>query len=354
MQDSFQVLLTDILKGVSRSFYLSLKILPGPLRRGMSIGYILARAADTIADTQIVPRERRIEFLQRFRKVLESNSQEHDTLLEIRQNLSGSQSNPAERGLLERLPDALGAYRETESGDQTRLRFVLSGLIQGMIEDLEYFPGNSPNEMKAFDTLEDLDHYTYHAAGIVGEFWTEMSCAHLSSLSHWDYEKMKSSGIRFGKALQMVNVIKDAPRDLRSGRCYFPKTLLDHAGLAPEDLLEPAIIDRFRPILNHLTQLALDHFEVAREYLVSIPLREIRLRLSCIWPLWIGLRSLSLLLRSDELLDPHLNLRISRSEVYRLLRTSLAAVCSNSLSEGYTISYRNEVEEVLHAASPVY
>ena len=40
-----------LLRSVSRSFYLSLRILPGPLRDPLTLGYLLARATDTIADT---------------------------------------------------------------------------------------------------------------------------------------------------------------------------------------------------------------------------------------------------------------------------------------------------------------
>ena len=40
----------DLLRGVSRSFYLSLRILPAALREPIGLAYLLARAADTVAD----------------------------------------------------------------------------------------------------------------------------------------------------------------------------------------------------------------------------------------------------------------------------------------------------------------
>ena len=40
-----------ILKSVSRSFYLTIKFLPRPLREPVSLAYLLARATDTMADT---------------------------------------------------------------------------------------------------------------------------------------------------------------------------------------------------------------------------------------------------------------------------------------------------------------
>ncbi|MCX7825074.1 MAG: squalene/phytoene synthase family protein, partial [Verrucomicrobiae bacterium] len=52
-----------LLKEVSRSFYLTLRVLPGALRPAISLAYLLARASDTIADTKVVPREKRRQHL---------------------------------------------------------------------------------------------------------------------------------------------------------------------------------------------------------------------------------------------------------------------------------------------------
>ena len=46
-------LLEGLLKGVSRSFYLTLRVLPANLRQPVGLAYLLARAADTIADTRL-------------------------------------------------------------------------------------------------------------------------------------------------------------------------------------------------------------------------------------------------------------------------------------------------------------
>ena len=60
-------LLTDLLKNVSRSFYLTLRILPGAVRPQIGLAYLLARATDTVADTEIVGVEQRLEALHRLR-----------------------------------------------------------------------------------------------------------------------------------------------------------------------------------------------------------------------------------------------------------------------------------------------
>ncbi len=45
----------QILRGVSRSFDLSIRLLPSALQSPVAIGYLLARATDTVADTTALP-----------------------------------------------------------------------------------------------------------------------------------------------------------------------------------------------------------------------------------------------------------------------------------------------------------
>ena len=55
-----------LLKAVSRSFYLSMVWLPPVMRRGIALGYMLARATDSVADTSTADTARRVEVLQQM------------------------------------------------------------------------------------------------------------------------------------------------------------------------------------------------------------------------------------------------------------------------------------------------
>src|SRR6185295_2403632 len=92
----------------------------------------------------------------------------------------------------------------------------------GMVFDLARFPGEDAAGLAALDTLEELDHYTYLVAGCVGPFWTAVHVAHRPRRGGWDLATMSAAGVRFGKALQMTNVLRDAAADVRAGRCYLP------------------------------------------------------------------------------------------------------------------------------------
>lgn len=318
-------LTSALLKRVSRSFYLSLAVLPSAVRPSIGLAYLLARAADTIADTRLVERGARITHLEALRAEL--SGPDPSRLAGIIA-AARSESPPAERNLLERLPDCLAAYRLLPPEDRDRVRRVIQTIVAGMTQDLCLFPGEDDTKLAALETSQDLDHYTYLVAGCVGEFWTEVHVAHRPRLRGWDLPAMRQLGIRFGKALQMTNVLRDVPRDLRHGRCYLPRQELAKLGLSPRDLLDRKAALGARPLLVELLGAALDHYEAGWRYTLAIPRGEVRMRLACAWPLLIGLRTLDLVARSPDWLDPAVTIKVPRVQVYSLMAHSLATVWS--------------------------
>jgi farnesyl-diphosphate farnesyltransferase len=129
----------------------------------------------------------------------------------------------------------------------------------------------------------------------------------------------------------MTNVLRDCSKDLRIGRCYLPATMLDRFGLSPKDLLLPDASLRARPILFDLVRKTLDHFREAVAYTLAIPAFSVRLRLACLWPIFIGLETLLLLVGEDEWLNPAKVSKIRRSDVYRIIAYSIPLVASDRL-----------------------
>lgn len=322
-------LLTSLLKGVSRSFYLSLAVLPKSLRTPVGVAYLLARAADTIADARVVSREERLRHLEALRAELREAAAAD--LAEIIQASAGPNLHAGERELLQRLPECVALYRELEKADRERVHAVLLTLTEGMIFDLRTFPGEHEGALAALETRQELDRYTYLVAGCAGEFWTEMHVAHRPRLASWEIRALKEQGVRFGKALQMTNILRDLARDLRIGRCYLPRQELARLGLDPADLLNPAAFPKARPLIAELLALTVKHYEIGWAYTLAIPLLEWRMRLACAWPLLIGLKTLELLAQAENLLEPERTVKISRSAVYSLLTRSVVFVWSNSL-----------------------
>ena len=324
-------LLRVTLRDVSRSFYLSIRVLPGDLQEPVGLAYLLARAADTIADTALLRPDDRLRLLLLYRAQLEG-SPSPQVLGEIESGLGGAgdDRSDAHSRLLGVLPQVFALLESLPTSDAERVRRVVVTLTQGMEMDLTTFPPEHSGDVAALDSVDDLDRYTYLVAGCVGEFWTDIAAAHTPSLRQWDRGRMSALGVRFGKALQMTNILRDVPRDLTIGRCYIPADMLARAGLAPADLLGRANSDAARPVLAAGIEIALGHFAAAEEYVLAIPRRCLRLRLAALWPLLLAVGTLTELARSEAWLDPNSTLKVSRRRVYAMMAFSFLAARSDT------------------------
>jgi farnesyl-diphosphate farnesyltransferase len=338
-------LLGPLLKSVSRSFYLTLRVLPASLRAPVSLAYLLARAADTIADTQLLPPERRLALLLSFREQVNGSADE-GRLKEIAA-LTEHQQDSGERLLLQNLAPALGLLKEIADADRAEVRAVVTTLTRGMEMDLRTFPVESSGEVAALKNLEELDRYIYLVAGCVGEFWTKITKAHTPALRGWDPGAMAACGVHFGKALQLTNVLRDCPRDLRIGRCYFPADRLAALGLQPRDLLKPENAARARPLLCELLRVALGHYAEAERYILAVPRRCVRLRLAVMWPVFIGQPTLTLVARNDGWLDPARPVMVPTPYVKRMLPISVPVALSNTLTRRWLRSDASALERAI-------
>ncbi len=328
-------LIHDLLKRVSRSFYLTLTVLPHTIRIQISLAYLFARAADTIADTHMIDVTRRQHCLDLFREQFQASGSSHAALEDIRAALESDQPIEADLILLTRLNDCFTLFHALTPEDQEKIRDLMLTLINGMDMDLRIFPPPSSSAIVALPTLKELDRYTYYVAGCVGEFWTRLSIAHIPALRHWNLATMCERGIRFGKGLQMTNILKDLPKDLRNGRCYLPLSLLQQHQLTPADLLTPEGFRTARPIIMQLIDLTFEHLNAGWQYTMGIPRRSIRLRLACVWPILFAVKTLRHVAASIETHDPSVNVKVPRKEVYATMLFSGMAVASNTILSAY-------------------
>jgi farnesyl-diphosphate farnesyltransferase len=310
--------LNELLKQTSRSFYLTLRVLPAAVRPQIGLAYLLARTTDTIADTEIVSVAQRLAALQQLRgRILGT----YDTPLNLGA-LAQPQGLPAERALLERVEESLALLEHSNPGDLPLIRKVLDTITSGQELDLQRFAGASGEHLIALRSDGELDDYTYRVAGCVGEFWTKMCRAHLFPDARLEDKAFLANAVRFGKGLQLVNILRDLPADLRKGRCYLPTDKLSEAGLRPDDLLQPATEEKLRPLYHHYLDLAEAHLAAGWVYTNAVPRGQVRVRLACAWPILIGLRTLRRL-RTERILNLERRVKISRSEVRRVMVQSV-------------------------------
>ena len=295
--------LMEVLTGVSRSFVLTIRALPKALRRPVGLAYLLARASDTIADTADAPVEARLECLRGF-----SNEGAMARLGEIKPD------NEAERYLLANLTRVTGAVDELPDRDREEIASLLRKITRGQELDLLRFPDKET--VRALETADELDEYTYLVAGCVGEFWTRICGAHLPRYGRMDPEELCRLGRGFGQGLQLVNILRDVPEDLRNGRCYLPMAELRAVGVADADALRgnPRAAE---PVFEAWRQKALRYHEEARRYIEGI--RPWRIRFACLVPWALGVRTLKMIGERSPLENGE-RVKVGRKEVRRIIR----------------------------------
>ena len=309
-----------VLRSVSRSFYLSLRILPGPLRDPLSLAYLLARATDTIADTPEARGELRTQALRNLVRAIQGNTP-IETAAVIRISFVPLQNNEAERALIDSLPAILEWLELLDDRDRREVREVLKRINKGQMLDLERFGGGTG--IQSLPTGADLDEYTYLVAGCVGEFWTHICFAHLQNCCDRTESEMLALGVQYGKGLQLINILRDLGSDLRAGRCYLPADELNSLALRPAEILaKPA---RVESIVRSWREKAERDINAGIEYACAI--RSRRTRFATALPALIGARTLSLMREAGVNIFERI-VKVPRAEVRKIMASTALSFAS--------------------------
>ena len=311
---------TTILRSVSRSFYLSIRFLPAQLREPIALAYLLARTTDTVADTAKISRSVRTETLKMLADAIQGKAS-REVVVDLTASFVPLQENESEGQLLESLPDCLVWLEQMEQADRNDIRVVLEKITHGQMLDLQRF--DNPQGIRALSTAADLDEYTYLVAGCVGEFWTLLCFRHVRNFATRSEDEMLALGKRYGMALQLINVLRDASSDLRAGRCYFPEYELAAAHLTASQILSDP--QRFRPIYRRWLEKAKTGLECGMRYSRAIENR--RVRAATVLPALIGARTLALLNAAGPTVLQR-TVKVPRREVRKMI-LGLAVTCAS-------------------------
>ena len=333
-----------LLRGVSRSFYLSIRLLPRALRAPIAVGYLLARATDTVADTSTVPQAQRQTLLSLLLQAIETPGAVPSPLQAQLQEFARHQTDPHERALMQALPACLPLLQSLPADDQASVRWVLRPITQGQTLDICRF-GQAPSDpatVQALANEDELTDYTWQVAGCVGEFWTELCARHLRDFATRPTHEMRQLGRHYGMGLQRLNILRDAGADLAQGRCYLPAEQLARLGLTPASLARAAqthdasTLEQLTPLWSEYMQNTQTQMTAGLHYSRALTSR--RLRLASVLPALIGARTLALLAQAG----PHAlartgqRIKMPRHEVRALLwRLLLRGVSADALTREF-------------------
>lgn len=258
----------EVLRDVSRSFYLTLRALPKGMREATSVGYLLARASDTIADCGGA-RAERLSLLADFQAQLGGSEKEH--FFEAAAVLVNEEGlKEGEKVLMIRLKEVFIWWRALPSAERESVRKVVTTIITGQTWDLERF---AEGEVVSLSDASEAEEYCYRVAGCVGEFWTEVGFESDDRFANQPQEELMRLGKDYGKGLQLINILRDEAEDEERGRRYLPGNR------------------------SEWMEKARDYLESGLAY--SRAVRGRRARLATVLPALIGLETLGLLGKSS-------------------------------------------------------
>lgn len=307
---------SGILPGVSRTFALTIPVLPDALSVVMTNAYLLCRIADTIEDDPGLTHEQKSLFHARFVAVVKG-AQDAESFARDLAPLLSDRVLPAEHDLVR---NTAAVIRVTHGGSAEE-RAALTRCVSIMCRGMPEFQRNK--SLRGLRDLDELADYCYYVAGVVGEMCTELFALHCPEVAE-KREVMLRLAVSFGQGLQMTNILKDIWDDRQAGACWLPRSVFARGTMDLERLEAWHTQPAFREGLQDLIAVGHAHLRNALEYTCLIPKRETGIRRFCLWA--IGLAVLTL-----RKIHRHPTFR-SGSEVKVSRRTVKATVLTTNLT----------------------
>lgn len=315
-----------LLKNTSRSLYLSVQALPAKMRPTFGIAYLLCRYADTIADTDLLPAERRLYWVKKFPTLVQTQNEAQEK--QLVDEISGKTENPYEAQLITHLKPCLDIFNQIEDRQKPFILEVVKAVCEGMALDLSFFPQDR-RTVKAFDNEAQLKQYCRLMGGKPGRFWSQL-IFHTTPIE-MDKERFYQLGEKIGDSLQIVNILRDLPKDLQLGRCYFPLTDLQQHHLTPTDLQQPQNSPAFEPIKQKWILWGKENLQNGKTYIDLLPKKNARVRAAVMWPLLWTADTFLKLAQTPDLLDVSKRVKIPRRTIYTTLLLTPVVLFSNTL-----------------------
>jgi farnesyl-diphosphate farnesyltransferase len=309
-----------ILPGVSRTFALTIPVLPDALAVVVTNAYLLCRIADTIEDDPGLPSDQKSQFHARFVAVVDGAQPAEEFARDLAPLLS-DRVLPAEHDLVRNTAAVIRVTHACSPEERAALTRCVAIMCRGMPEF------QRSKSLRGLEDLDELAEYCYYVAGVVGEMCTELFCLHCPELEP-KREVMLRLSVSFGQGLQMTNILKDIWDDRPAGACWLPRSVFAGGTLDLEQLetwhLQPA----FRAGLDELLGIGHAHLRNALEYTCLIPKREAGIRRFCLWAIGLAVLTLRKIHRNPQFRSGN-EVKVSRRTVKATVLTTNLTLMSN-------------------------
>ena len=325
----------QILPKVSRTFGLAIKFLPTKLGRSVGLAYLLCRIADTFEDTNALPASQRRELLMKYAALLENPENDNDKITdELANAFESARSSIPENDLpsIELVKNLKGVLAEVDTLPQEHRRSIfprVQEMARGMAE-YTAITTDRDNEIIYLKDEEDWDRYCYYVAGTVGHMLTDLFSDYVG-FPDPVRQKLHVLGRSFGLGLQKVNILKDAVFDSGRGVCFLPQTIIKRFNVSFTHRSDMNLRGDVPGLVNTVIGACRDHFQDSLEYIKLIPRKYLGLRMFLIVPVMLAAGTLRLFADYPQRLMEKGDLKLTRKDVWRLVRQSSYCKFSNRL-----------------------
>lgn len=293
-----------ILSSVSRTFALTIPLLPPIIEKVVGNTYLLCRIVDTIEDAAELTPEAKKNLSALFLDVVLERAPV-ESFVELCLDALKNYSNHDELDLIAHTPTVLRILHTCSSHDQE----AVSRCVSMMSEGMSRFHGRQTEA--GLKDLSEFEDYCYVVAGVVGELLTSIF-RHYSPQFSKNIQGHENLAIAFGQALQMTNILKDSPEDRARGVSWKP------ANLSQLDLLQIA----YQKLSDSLT------------YILLIPKEEVGMRRFCLLAFGLAVLTLDKLAAGDHF-ERQEDIKLSRNTVWFFYGFTKIAAGSNGLIKSF-------------------
>jgi farnesyl-diphosphate farnesyltransferase len=312
--------LRDLLRSASRTFAIGIEQLPGVLCDAATVAYLLLRVSDYLEDNEDMPAENKVRLLNTWAEILKGNARSEELTSQI-QNVDTS--NP-DAVVAQYAGDILTRLATLPREVQEIITHHVLHSTLGMARWVERGP--------QVNDETDLDDYMFEVAGRVGYLLTHLFAWYSSTIRNRK-DILLPLAREFGLALQTVNVIRGLRKDYERGWVYVPRKFLAQVNLTAHELFQPEYRAEAIQVLDMLADKAERHLRAALTCVKTLPPWQHRIRLACIFPLMLAIRTLAISRRNVQVFENEA--KISRAEVKQIVTNSTLWGWSNSWLDSY-------------------
>ncbi len=289
-----------ILRSVSRTFALTIPLLPPMIETVVGNTYLLCRIVDTIEDAAELSPETKQQLSKLFLNVVLEKSPV-ESFVEPCLRALKDYGNQDELDLIAHTPTVLRILRTCSSEDQVAVSRCVSIMSDGM----SHFHGKQTET--GLQDLREFEEYCYVVAGVVGELLTTIFSNHSSEFEK-NIRGREALSIAFGQALQMTNILKDSSEDKARGVSWKPANISQVA----------------------LLKIAYQKLQDSMSYILLIPKDELGIRRFCFLAFGLAVMTLSKIAARKHF-DHKDELKLSRKTVFAFYAFTKMAVSSDAL-----------------------